>query len=49
MPKNQITKKIEIGHIFYFGQKYKSLNAIVNTRDYKYECIWVHMGSVFPD
>ena len=50
--KNQITKKgVEIGHIFYFGQKYsKSLNAIVNTRDSKN--VNVYMGSyefVFPD
>ena len=43
--KNQITKKgVEIGHIFYFGQKYsKSLNAIVNTRDSKN--VNVYMGS----
>ena len=43
--KNQIIKKgVEVGHIFYFGQKYsKSLNAIVNTRESK--SVNVYMGS----
>ena len=39
-----IKKGIEVGHIFYFGQKYsKPLNAIVNSKDGKN--VNVYMGS----
>tara|TARA_B100000242_G_scaffold10516_1_gene6750 strand:+ start:34 stop:894 length:861 start_codon:yes stop_codon:yes gene_type:complete len=43
--KSQMIKKgIEVGHIFYFGQKYsKPLNAIVNSKDGKN--VNVYMGS----
>jgi prolyl-tRNA synthetase len=43
--KNQIlTKGIEVGHIFYFGDKYsKSLNCFVDTQDGKKSAI--KMGS----
>ena len=50
--ENQIkTKGIEVGHIFYFGDKYsKPLNCMIDAKDGKRQLLkWVHTELVFLD